>query len=173
MIQAEWASGSHIKAASENILRLREDHVVMCKEAYAYSKAASAEQHEDLCDTLREYNKAHRARHYIGRLSSWRKAARNVVSLGASFPAILARYERWQPSPTPEPSVRLVGLPSTISMLCWLVLCLSIVVTRSPLSSRGSSKMLLDRWEILKIGDSMLSHMPRPSTHMTVSAYCT
>lgn len=65
----------------------------MCEEAYAYSKAASAGQHDDLCDNPQEYNEAYRARHYIGRLSSWRKAARNVVSLGASFPAILARYE--------------------------------------------------------------------------------
>jgi hypothetical protein len=65
----------------------------MCEEAYAYSKATSAEQYEDLFATPEEYNEIYRARHYIGRLSSWRKAARNVVSLGASFPAVLARYE--------------------------------------------------------------------------------
>lgn len=80
----------------------------MCEEAYAYSKAALAGQHEDLCDNPQEYNQAYRARHYIGRLSCWRKAARNVVSLGASFPAILARYE-----------VATVCHAGTINPFCW------------------------------------------------------
>lgn len=65
----------------------------MCEEAYAYSKATSAESYEGFSDTQQEYNEVYRARHYIGRLSSWRKAARNVVLLGASFPAVLAKYE--------------------------------------------------------------------------------
>jgi hypothetical protein len=65
----------------------------MCEEAYSYSKVAAAEQHEDLSDTPQEYGEMYRARHYIGRLSSWRKAARNVISLGACFPAILASHE--------------------------------------------------------------------------------
>jgi hypothetical protein len=65
----------------------------MCEEAYAYSKATSAEKYEGFPDTQHEYNEVYRARHYIGRLSSWRKAARNVVLLGASFPAVLAKYE--------------------------------------------------------------------------------
>lgn len=65
----------------------------MCEEAYSYSKVAAAEKHEDLSDTPREYGEVYRARHYIGRLSSWRKAARNVISLGACFPAILASHE--------------------------------------------------------------------------------
>jgi hypothetical protein len=108
LIHAELASGSHIKAASERILRLRDDHVAMCKEAYAYSKASSAEQYENLSDIPQEYDEVYRARHYIGRLSSWRKAARNVVSLGACFPAVLASYE-----------VATVSHAGTIDSSCW------------------------------------------------------
>lgn len=80
----------------------------MCEEAYAYSKAAAAEQYEDFSDTPQEYNEVYQARHYIGRLSSWRKAARNVVSLGAGFPAILASYE-----------VATVSHAGTINSSCW------------------------------------------------------
>ena len=108
-IDAKLASGSHIKAASGRILQLREDHVAMCEEAYAYNKAISAEQHKDPFVTLQEYNEIYRARHYIGRLSSWRKAARNVVSLGASFPAVLARYE-----------VATVPHAGTTNSSCWV-----------------------------------------------------
>lgn len=92
-IHAELVSGSHIMAVSGHILRLCDDHVAMCEEAYAYSKAAAAEQYEDPSDTLQTYDEVYRARHYIGRLSSWRKAARNVVSLGGCFPVVLANYE--------------------------------------------------------------------------------
>lgn len=65
----------------------------MCAEAYAFSKATTASQHSDSSDILREYDEVYRARHYIGRLSSWRKAARNVVSFGRCFPDVLANYE--------------------------------------------------------------------------------
>lgn len=91
---AKSTAGSHVAAVSECILRLREDHLAMCREAYSLSNVTAPKQFSQPRSAFpRQYNEVYRARHYIGRLSYWRKAARNVVSLGAKYLRVLENYE--------------------------------------------------------------------------------
>lgn len=74
--------------AAWRVLEPRDDHLSMCIKAYNLAKTIARRQKE----IGQGYNDLYRVRHYVGRLSAWLGAARNVVVFGAQLSGILEKY---------------------------------------------------------------------------------
>ena len=64
----------------------------MCIKAYNFAKIIRRRQSAMLREIEQGRNDFYRIRHYVGRLSAWISAARNVVACGAQHSGILQKY---------------------------------------------------------------------------------
>lgn len=74
------------------MLEPRDDHFSMCIKAYSLSKAMARRQSANPKELDQGHSNLYKVRHYLGRLSAWLGAARNVVVLGAQLSEILETY---------------------------------------------------------------------------------
>jgi hypothetical protein len=94
--------------AAWRVLEPRDDHLSMCIKAYNLAKTIAGRQSAMPKEIEQDHSDLYRIRHYVGRLSAWIGAARNVVSSGAQLSGILQRYCVKIVNPaTPAPQVPL------------------------------------------------------------------
>lgn len=78
--------------AAWRVVESRDDHLSMCIKAYNLAKTMARRQSASSRDICQGHNDLYRVRHYVGRLSAWLGAARNVVMFGAQLSGILGKY---------------------------------------------------------------------------------
>lgn len=70
------------------LLHLRTDCVALCKEAYRFRRT-EAFRSLVLKTNAKQYDSWYQVQHYLGRLGTWRRAARQIVAAAAAFSDIL------------------------------------------------------------------------------------
>lgn len=78
--------------AARRVLEPRDDRLSMCIKAHNLAKIMARRQSSSSEKAGQLYNDLYRVRHYVGRLSAWLRASRNVVAFGAQLTEILDNY---------------------------------------------------------------------------------
>lgn len=95
--------------AARRVIEPRDDHLNMCIKAHNLAKIIAHQQPTNPKEVGQDHSDLYRVRHYIGRLSAWVRAARNVVVFGTQLSRILDHYRVSVVHPaTPVPPVSLI-----------------------------------------------------------------
>jgi hypothetical protein len=78
--------------AARRVIEPRDDHLSICTKAHALAKIIAHRQPTNSREVSQDHDDLYRVRHYVGRLSAWVRAARNVVVFGAQLSGILDNY---------------------------------------------------------------------------------